>query len=74
VTESSEVLPVAIALLSEHLHECIVTLMNMSRGGALHTSASVPVLVLIPAAGFNSQGCAGFNSGLLELKPAQPSG
>ncbi len=29
VTESSEVLPVAIALLSEHLHECIVTLMNM---------------------------------------------
>ena len=38
------------------------------------TSASVPVLVLIPAAGFNSQGCAGFNSGLLELKPAQPQG
>ena len=37
-------------------------------------SASVPVLVLIPAAGFNSQGCAGFNSELLELKPAQPSG
>jgi hypothetical protein len=37
-------------------------------------SASVPVLVLIPAAGFNSQGCAGFNSGLLELKPAQPQG
>jgi len=32
------------------------------------------VLVLIPAAGFNSQGCAGFNSGLLELKPAQPQG
>ena len=33
------------------------------------TSASVPVLVLIPAAGStsNSQGCAGFNSGLLEL-------
>jgi len=29
---------------------------------------------LIPAAGFNSQGCAGFNSGLLELKPAQPQG
>ena len=39
-----------------------------------HTSASVPVLVLIPAAGFNSQGCAGFYSGLLELKPAQPQG
>ena len=32
------------------------------------------MLVLIPAAGFNSQGCAGFNSGLLELKPAQPQG
>jgi len=28
VTESSEVLPVAIALLSEHVHECIETLMN----------------------------------------------
>ena len=28
MTESSEVLPVAIALLSEHVHECIVTLMN----------------------------------------------
>ena len=40
----------------------------------LSSSASVPVLVLIPAAGFNSQGCAGFNSGLLELKPAQPQG
>ncbi len=38
------------------------------------SSASVPVLVLIPAAGFNSPGCAGFNSELLELKPAQPSG
>ena len=32
------------------------------------------MLVLIPAAGFNSQGCAGFYSGLLELKPAQPQG
>ena len=39
-----------------------------------HSSASVPVLVLIPAAGFNSQGCAGFNSGPWELKPAQPQG
>ena len=47
---------------------CTVALFQAS------TSASVPVLVLIPAAGFNSQGCAGFYSGLLELKPAQPQG
>ena len=44
MTEPSEVLPVAIALLSEHVHECKVTLMNkrpsMSsvRGGALHNA------------------------------------
>ena len=47
---------------------------TLARWDVACSSASVPVLVLIPAAGFNSQGCAGFNSGLLELKPAQPQG
>ena len=46
----------------------------LSKKKKIWSSASVPVLVLIPAAGFNSQGCAGFYSGLLELKPAQPQG
>ena len=39
VTESSEVLPVEIALLSEHLHECIVTLKPQEQG-AIHGRAS----------------------------------
>ena len=51
MTKSSEVLPVAIALLSEHVHECIVTLMNKRhpwssvQGGALHNAVHSEIAV-----------------------------